>query len=74
MQVFEERGKPEYPGENISEQRREPTNSTHIYDAEPGNRTRATLVEGECSHHYATTAPYELSLVYLLVFLFVFPI
>ena len=29
MQVFEERGKPEYPGENLSEQRREPTNSTH---------------------------------------------
>ena len=26
MQVFEERGKPEYPGENLSEQRREPTN------------------------------------------------
>ena len=30
MQVFEERGKPEYPGENLSEQRRESTNSTHI--------------------------------------------
>ena len=30
MQVFEERGKPEYPGKNLSEQRREPTNSTHI--------------------------------------------
>ena len=26
------------------------------YDAESGNRTRATSVEGECSHHYATTA------------------
>ena len=30
MQVFDERGKPEYPGKNLSEQRREPTNSTHI--------------------------------------------
>jgi len=30
MQGFEERGKPEYPGENLSDQRREPTNSTHI--------------------------------------------
>ena len=30
MQVFEETGKLEYPGENLSEQRREPTNSTHI--------------------------------------------
>ena len=31
MQVFEVRGKPEYPGKNLSKQRREPTtNSTHI--------------------------------------------
>jgi len=31
MLVFEERGKPEYPGKNLSEQRREPTtNSTHM--------------------------------------------
>ena len=31
MLVFEERGKPEYPAKNLSEQRREPTkNSTHI--------------------------------------------
>ena len=31
MLVFEERGKPEYPEKNFSEQRREPTtNSTHI--------------------------------------------
>ena len=30
MLVFEERGKPEYPEKNLSEQRREPTtNSTH---------------------------------------------
>ena len=29
--VFEERGKPEYPEKNLSEQGREPTtNSTHI--------------------------------------------
>ena len=31
MLVFGERGKPEYPGKNLSEQRREPTNSTHIW-------------------------------------------
>ena len=32
MLVFEERGKPEYPEKNLSEQRREPTtNSTHIW-------------------------------------------
>jgi len=31
MLVFEERGKPEFPEENLSEQGREPTtNSTHI--------------------------------------------
>jgi len=31
MLVFEERGKPEYPEKNLSEQSREPTtNSTHI--------------------------------------------
>ena len=32
MLVFEERGKPEYPEKNLSEQRREPTTiSTHIW-------------------------------------------
>ena len=39
MQVFEERGKPEYPGKNLSEQTREPTNSTHMtasLEIEPG--------------------------------------
>ena len=30
MLVFEERGKPEYPEKNFSEQSREPTNSAHI--------------------------------------------
>ena len=31
MLIFAERGKPEYPEKNLSEQRREPTtNSTHI--------------------------------------------
>jgi len=55
MQVFEERGKPEYLGKNLSELRREPT-----YDTEVGNRTRVTLVGGECSHHYVTTALHSL--------------
>ena len=39
--LFEERGKPEYPGKNLSEQRREPTNSTHlwcrVWKSNPGN-------------------------------------
>ena len=42
MLVFKERGKPEYPEKNLSEQRREPTtNSTHIWrrrqDLSPGH-------------------------------------
>ena len=42
MLLFEERGKPEYPEKNLSEQRREPTtNSTHIWrrhqDLNPGH-------------------------------------
>jgi len=42
MLVYEERGKPEYPGENLSEQRREPTtHSTHIlrqvHESNPGH-------------------------------------
>ena len=42
MLVFEERGKPEYPEKNLSEQRREPTtNSTRIWrrhrDWNPGH-------------------------------------
>ena len=53
MLVFEERGKPEYLEKNLSEQSRGPTNSAATYDAESGNRTRDTLVGGECS----TTAP-----------------
>ena len=41
MLVFEERGKPEYPEKNLSEQRKEPTtNLTHIWrrrlDLNPG--------------------------------------
>ena len=41
MLVFEERGKPEYPEKNLSEQRREPTNSVPIWrrvrESNPGN-------------------------------------
>lgn len=47
------RGKPENPGKNLREQSRESTNSTY-YSAESENRTGATCVEGECSHHLAT--------------------
>ena len=42
MSVFEERGKPEYPEKNLSEQGREPTtNSTHtsrlVWESNPGH-------------------------------------
>jgi len=30
MLVFDDRGKPEYPGKNLSWQSREPTNSIHM--------------------------------------------
>ena len=45
MQVFEERGK------HLRAEQTQPT-----YDTESGKQTRATLVGGDCSHHYATTA------------------
>ena len=49
MLVFVEGGKPEYPEKNPrsgdeNQQQTQPT-----YDAESGNRTRATLVGGECA-------------------------
>ena len=41
MLVFEERGKPEYPEKNLSEQSREPTNSAHLWrrvrESNPGH-------------------------------------
>ena len=46
MLVFGERGTPEYPGKNFSEQSREPANST-TYAAEYGNWTRATMVKAQ---------------------------
>ena len=56
MLVFGKRGRPEYPGENRSYSRVENQQTQPTYDAECGNRTRATLVEGKCSHHYANPA------------------
>ena len=54
---FVEGGKPENPKKNPrsrdeNQQQTEPT-----YDAGSGNRTRATLVGSECSHHCAIPAP-----------------
>ena len=50
-------------GENQSTRRKtsrcrgENQQTQPTYDAESGNRTRATLVGGECSHHCAIPAP-----------------
>ena len=59
--VFEERGKPEYP-EKTSRSKDENQQQTHpTYDAESGNRTRATLVGGlrgrQILSHCAIPAP-----------------
>ena len=49
-------------------QSREPTKST-TFDPGSGNRTRATLVGGECSHHCAIPAlPTELYLFEYMYF------
>ena len=55
--VFEERGKPEYPEKNRSEQGREPTTTQPTYDTGTWSRTRATLVGGEHLHHCVIPAP-----------------
>ena len=57
MLVFEERGKPEYPEKNLSEKGENQQQTQSTYDAGTENRTQATLVGGECSHHYTTPAP-----------------
>ena len=54
---FEERGKPEYPEKNLLEKGEEQQQTQPTYGAGTGNRTRATFVGGECSHHCATPAP-----------------
>ena len=57
MLVLEERGKPEYPEKNVSEQGENQQQTQPKHDAGTGNQTRATLVGGECSHHCSTPAP-----------------
>ena len=61
MLVFEQRGKPEGKTSRSREENQQQTQPT--YDVESGNRTRATLVEGECSHHCAIAAPPKCSSV-----------
>ena len=55
MQVFEE-GENRSTRGKTSQSREENQQTQPKYDAESGNQTRATLVRGQCSHHYTTTA------------------
>ena len=57
MLVFVEGGKPEYPEKNPRSRDENRQQTQPIYDAESGNRTRAALMGGECSHHCAIPAP-----------------
>ena len=57
MLVFVEGGKPEYPEKNPWSRDENQQQTQPTYDPETGNRTRATLVGGECSHHCAIPAP-----------------
>ena len=54
MLGFVEGGKPEYPEKNPQSKDENQQQTQPTYDTETGNRTRATLVGGECS---LTTAP-----------------
>ena len=56
MLAFAEGGKPEY-SENPRSMDENQQQTQPTYDAETGNRTRATLVGGECSHHCVIPAP-----------------
>ena len=44
--------------EKTSRCRAENQQTQRTFDAGSGNRTRATLVGGECSHHFAIPAPH----------------
>ena len=50
-------GKTGVPGEKPLSREENQQQTQPTYDVESGNRTRATLVEGECSHPCAIPAP-----------------
>ena len=55
--IFAEGGKPENPEKNPRSEDENQQQTQPTYDAGCGNRTRATLVGGECSPHCAIPAP-----------------
>ena len=62
MLVFVEGGKPEYSEKNPRNRDENQQQTQPTYDAETGNRTRATLVGGECSHYCAIPVPMQYTL------------
>ena len=60
MLVFMEGGKPENPEKNPRSKDEKQQQTQPTYDTGAGNRTRATLVEGERSHQCAIPAPQSL--------------
>ena len=62
MLVFMEGGKPENLEKNPRNEDENQQHTQPTYDTGTGNRARATLVEGECSHHCAIPAPMGLAL------------
>ena len=56
---FVEGRKPENPEENPWSKDKNQQQTQPTYDVKSGNRTRATLVGGKCSHHGAISAPPE---------------
>ena len=57
MLVFVEGGKPEYLENNPQSRDENQQQTQPTYGANSGNRTRVTLVGGECSQHCAIPAP-----------------
>ncbi|PFX11248.1 Deleted in malignant brain tumors 1 protein, partial [Stylophora pistillata] len=57
MLFFAEGGKPEDPEKNPRSKDENQQQTQPTCDARSGNRTRATVVGGECSHHCAIPAP-----------------
>ena len=55
--VFVEGGKPENPEKNPRSKDENQQQTQPTCDARSGNRTRATAVGGECSHHCTIRAP-----------------
>ena len=58
--VFLREGKTGVPGEKPLGAGTRTNNKFNPHDAETRNRTRATLVGGECSHHCTIPAPLEI--------------